>query len=110
MACCLVDKLADGLSAVYSFFAPDTGFKSLGTFAILRLIDQARAMGLPYVYLGYWVAESRKMAYKTRFQPCEILSGGAWRVMAEPMPTTAADGGAFSEVVSSILPAESTIR
>jgi arginine-tRNA-protein transferase len=113
MACCLVDRLADGLSAVYSFFAPDTGFKSLGTFAILRLIDQARAMGLPYVYLGYWVAESRKMAYKTRFQPCEILSGGAWRVMAEPTATAAtaqADGAAFSEAVSSILPAESTTR
>jgi arginyl-tRNA--protein-N-Asp/Glu arginylyltransferase len=112
MACCLVDRLADGLSAVYSFFAPGTAFKSLGTFAIMRLIDQARVMGLPYVYLGYWVAESQKMAYKTRFQPCEILSGGAWRVMrqtTEKPPEPAADT-AFSEAVSSILPAESGIR
>jgi hypothetical protein len=69
-------------------------------------------MGLPYVYLGYWVAESRKMAYKTRFQPCEILSAGAWRVMAEPAATAvaAADDPTFSEVVSSILPAESATR
>jgi arginine-tRNA-protein transferase len=112
VGCCLIDKLADGLSAVYSFFAPDSAFKSLGTYAILRLIDQARAMGLPYVYLGYWVAESRKMAYKTRFQPCEILTGGAWRIMADPAAgqPAAPEGAAFSEAVSSIMPAEPAIR
>jgi arginine-tRNA-protein transferase len=106
VGCCLIDKLADGLSAVYSFFAPDSVFKSLGTYAILRLIEQARSMGLPYVYLGYWVAESRKMAYKTRFQPCEILTGGAWRVMSDPTnPAPApAEGSAFSEAVSRIMP------
>ncbi|MBW4022497.1 MAG: arginyltransferase [Proteobacteria bacterium] len=111
IACCLIDKLADGLSAVYSFFAPDTAFKSLGSFAILRLVDQARAMGLPYVYLGYWVGESRKMAYKTRFQPCEILTNGAWRQMSEqPSTVGGAEGEPFSEAISAIMPAEPLIR
>lgn len=76
---CLADRLGDGLSAVYSFFAPEPAAQSLGTYAILWLIERARALGLPYVYLGYWVPESRKMAYKARFKPSEILSGGAWR-------------------------------
>lgn len=83
LGCCLIDRLADGLSAVYSFYEAETAFKSLGSFAILHLIAQAREMGLPYVYLGYWVAESRKMAYKTRFKPYEILAGGAWRLVSE---------------------------
>ena len=80
---CLADRLGDGLSAVYSFFAPDLTRRSLGTYAILWLIERARAMGLPYVYLGYWVPESRKMAYKARFRPSEILAGGAWRVLTD---------------------------
>ena len=80
---CLTDRLGDGFSAVYSFFAPELDRQSLGTYAILWLIERARAEGLPYVYLGYWVAESRKMAYKARFRPCEILSGGAWRVLTD---------------------------
>ena len=80
---CLTDRLGDGLSAVYSFFAPELERQSPGTYAILWLIDRARAEGLPYVYLGYWVAESRKMAYKARFRPCEILIGGAWRVLTD---------------------------
>jgi len=109
VGCCLIDRLADGLSAVYSFYEADSAFKSLGSFMILHLIGQARAMGLPYVYLGYWVSESRKMAYKTRFQPCEILTGGAWRLMTsaggEPAPAT--EEARFSEAVSSVWPAES---
>jgi arginine-tRNA-protein transferase len=80
---CLADRLADGLSAVYSFYAPELTRNSPGTFAILWLVDRARGLGLPYVYLGYWVPESRKMAYKARFRPAEILSGGAWRVLTE---------------------------
>ena len=83
VSACLTDRLGDGLSAVYSYFAPELDRRSLGTFAILWLIDQARAQGLPYVYLGYWVPESRKMAYKVRFRPSEILSGGAWRVLTD---------------------------
>jgi arginine-tRNA-protein transferase len=80
---CLTDRLADGLSAVYSFFAPALERRSLGTYTILWLIDRARKMGLPYVYLGYWVPESRKMAYKARFRPSEILAGGVWRVLTD---------------------------
>lgn len=80
---CLTDRLGDGLSAVYSFFAPDMDRRSLGTYAILWLVERARAQGLPYVYLGYWVPESRKMAYKARFRPIEILTGGAWRPLTD---------------------------
>ena len=80
---CLADRLGDGLSAVYSFFAPGMEKRSLGTFAVLWLIERARALGLPYVYLGYWVPESRKMAYKARFKPSEVLVGGVWRVLTE---------------------------
>ena len=80
---CLTDKLGDGLSAVYSFFAPELEKRSLGTYTILWLIDRARALDLPHVYLGYWVPESRKMAYKSRFRPAEILVGGNWRVQTE---------------------------
>ncbi len=80
---CLTDKLGDGLSAVYSFFAPGLDKRSLGTFTILWLIERTRALGLPYVYLGYWVPESRKMAYKARFRPSEILMGGSWRVLTD---------------------------
>ncbi|HUZ63692.1 MAG TPA: arginyltransferase [Acetobacteraceae bacterium] len=91
---CLADRLGDGLSAVYSFFAPEEAARSLGTYAILWLIERARGLGLPYVYLGYWVAESRKMAYKSRFRPSEILIGGAWRMLTDadrPMPLEAVD-------------------
>jgi arginine-tRNA-protein transferase len=80
---CLTDRLGDGLSAVYSFFAPGIEKRSLGTYTILWLIDRARARGLPYVYLGYWVPESRKMAYKARFRPSEILTGGVWRPLTD---------------------------
>ena len=80
---CLTDRLGDGLSAVYSFFAPECEKQSLGTYAILWLIERARAQRLPYVYLGYWVPESRKMAYKARFRPCEILVQGAWRTLTD---------------------------
>jgi leucyl-tRNA---protein transferase len=80
---CVADRLGDGLSAVYSFFAPDLASRSLGTYAILWLIERARQLNLPYVYLGYWVQESRKMAYKARFRPSEILVGGTWRVLTD---------------------------
>ncbi len=76
---CLTDRLGDGLSAVYSFFEPSLARRSLGSFSVMWLIDRAVEMGLPYIYLGYWVAESRKMAYKARFRPSEILAGGVWR-------------------------------
>ena len=83
LGACLTDWLSDGLSAVYSFFAPETARRSLGTWAILWLAARARALNLPYVYLGYWVPESRKMSYKSRFRPSEVLVNGIWRVLED---------------------------
>lgn len=82
VACVLVDVLADGLSLVYSFYQPDQPRRSLGSFIILDHIVQARQSGLPYVYLGYWVPGSEKMAYKARFSPLEILKPGGWSLMS----------------------------
>jgi arginine-tRNA-protein transferase len=78
LAVALTDVLSDGLSMVYSFFDPDEGDRSLGTFMILDHIDRANRMGLPYVYLGYWVPGSRKMDYKGRFLPQERLMAEGW--------------------------------
>ena len=82
-AASLVDQLDQGLSAVYSFFEPEDQRRSLGTFAILWLIDEARRRGSPFLYLGYWVRECDKMAYKTRFQPAEALRPEGWRDLAD---------------------------
>lgn len=90
LGACLTDWLADGLSAVYSFFDTDQEKRSLGTFAVLWLIGRARSLGLPYVYLGYWVPESRKMAYKARFRPSEILMSGTWHRLGDNGATVAA--------------------
>jgi len=78
LAVSLTDVLGDGLSMVYSYFDPDEGARSLGTFAILDHIARARQMGLPYLYLGYWVRGSRKMDYKGRFLPQERLMPNGW--------------------------------
>ena len=78
LAVALTDVLSDGLSMVYSFFDPDAGERSLGTFMILDHIARAKAMGLAYVYLGYWVPGSRKMDYKGRFLPQERLLPSGW--------------------------------
>jgi arginine-tRNA-protein transferase len=86
---CLTDRLGDGLSAVYSYFTTASEARSLGTYAILFLIARAKAYDLPYVYLGYWVAESRKMAYKAKFHPSETLRGGQWIPLVEPEPALA---------------------
>ncbi len=77
-AVALSDRMADGLSMVYSFYDPDLAKRSLGTFMILDHILRAKQLGLPHVYLGYWVAGSRKMEYKTRFQPQEHLGPVGW--------------------------------
>ena len=79
----LTDVLSDGLSMVYSFYEPDMPDRSLGTMMILDHIARARRMGLPYVYLGYWVKGSRKMGYKARFRPQEHLTGQGWEPAAE---------------------------
>ena len=78
LAVALTDVLSDGLSMVYSFFDPDEGERSLGTLMILDHITRAKAMGLAYVYLGYWVPGSRKMDYKGRFLPQERLQPSGW--------------------------------
>jgi leucyl-tRNA---protein transferase len=78
VAVALTDVLSDGLSMVYSFFDPDIAGRSLGTFMILDHIERARRMGLPYVYLGYWVRGSQKMDYKGRFLPQERLMPNGW--------------------------------
>ena len=78
-AVCLTDVLEDGLSMVYSFYAPERQATSVGTYVILDHIDLAREAGLPYVYLGYWVPGSPKMDYKSRFSGLEIYRGGTWQ-------------------------------
>ena len=72
------DQLTQGLSAVYTFFDPDESRRSLGTLAILRLVQIASANQLPYLYLGYWVKGCRKMEYKLDFRPIELLRDKKW--------------------------------
>ena len=79
LAVALTDVLSDGLSMVYSLFESEQAPRSLGTFMILDHITRARQMGLPYVYLGYWVQGSRKMDYKGRFLPQERLTPDGWK-------------------------------
>jgi len=74
----VLDRVEDGLSAVYTFFDPARENHSLGTYAVLWQLGFAGQLGLPYVYLGYWISESRKMAYKSNFRPLEGLINGKW--------------------------------
>jgi len=74
----LCDRLSDGISMVYSFYEPEAHRRGLGTFMILEHIAHAKRLGLPYVYLGYWINGSPKMSYKRRFRPQEQLTGNGW--------------------------------
>lgn len=78
VATALTDILTDGLSMVYSFYDPEFTKRSIGTYLILDHIERARQLGLPYVYLGYWVAGSPKMDYKIRYRPQEHLGDQGW--------------------------------
>lgn len=77
----LTDVLRDGLSMVYSFYHPGADARSLGTYMILDHVREAKARGLPYVYLGYWVRGSEKMDYKARFKPLEALGPEGWKLL-----------------------------
>jgi arginyl-tRNA--protein-N-Asp/Glu arginylyltransferase len=83
VAASLIDLLDDGISAVYSFYDPQQKNRSLGTWSILWLVEDCRGHRRPYVYLGYWIAESPKMAYKARFQALERLTEGGWADFAQ---------------------------
>ena len=78
----VIDRLADGLSSVYTFYDPDIAHASFGTYNVLWQARLCSGLGLPYLYLGYWIVQSPKMAYKIKFQPLQMLVQGEWQVSA----------------------------
>lgn len=88
----LTDRMGSGLSGVYKFFDPSQPRRSLGSFLILWHVERARSLGLPYVYLGYWIKECRKMAYKDQFRPLERLDRHGWRRIDDTSEEATGDG------------------
>ena len=80
---CLTDRMDDGLSLVYSFFDPDASDRSPGIQIILWHVEWATQLALDYVYLGYWIENSPKMAYKSRFRPIEALTPSGWMRLSD---------------------------
>lgn len=78
----VIDQLDDGLSSVYTFYDPDIAHASFGTYNVLWQIARCQALGLPYLYLGYWIGQSQKMAYKANFQPLQMLVNGSWQAFS----------------------------
>lgn len=83
----VIDRLTDGLSSVYTFYDPETARSAFGTYGVLWQIEACRRLQLPYLYLGYWIEESQKMAYKARFRPIEAYRHGDWGVF-EPLQSS----------------------
>ena len=86
VATAVTDTLDDGLSAIYTFFDPDLASRSLGVFAILQQVEECRRRGLPYLYLGFWIAEAPKMRYKIEYHPAQLLIDGRWREIRRGEP------------------------
>ena len=83
MATAVTDLLTGGLSAIYTFFEPDEDRRSLGSYCILYQIEWARRLGFPSLYLGYWIEQCQKMAYKSQFQPTELLRDNRWSLRSK---------------------------
>ena len=79
LAVAVVDCMLDGLSAIYTFYDPDAEHRALGRYAILWQIDRCRQLRLPHLYLGYWIRDCRKMAYKADYQPLEVMVNNQWQ-------------------------------
>jgi arginine-tRNA-protein transferase len=85
LAIAVTDRLDDGLSAVYTFYEPELSRRSLGVFTLLWQIEHCRSLGLNWLYLGFWIAECRKMRYKNQYQPSEILTADGWNGASPPV-------------------------
>jgi len=81
VAVAVVDRLEDGLSAIYTFFDPAATRRSLGTYAILWQVEQARTAGLDYLYLGYWIRDCQKMSYKSDYRPLQMYTNSRWTTL-----------------------------
>ena len=78
LAIAVADDLLDGMSAIYTFFDPDCGKRSLGVFAVLWLIEETRRRAMPHLYLGYWIKQCQKMNYKLDYKPIEMFVNNYW--------------------------------